>query len=68
MADARRVLIALALTLTVASTFGGAARADGRDFGFCQDGIQMGWNFYCDPKKQKPMKKPEPAPAAPSPP
>lgn len=67
MADPRRILIPMAAALAVAGAFGGPALGDGREFGFCQDGIQMGWNFYCDPKKQKPNKKPMPAPVAPSP-
>jgi conjugal transfer pilus assembly protein TraF len=37
---------------------------NGRAFGFCQDGVQIGWNFYCDPTKKPPTK---PKPAAPKP-
>jgi conjugal transfer pilus assembly protein TraF len=64
MADPRRAFIPFAAAFAVVAAFGNSAFADGRAFGFCQDGIQMGWNFYCDPKKQKPNKKPEPTPAA----
>lgn len=35
---------------------------DGRSFGFCQDEVQKGWNYYCDPKRNKqPARLPEPA-------
>ena len=67
MADLRRVMMPVAAALAVAGALGGPAFSDGRDFGFCQDDIQRGWNFYCDPKKQKPGKKPAPPPTAPAP-
>ena len=35
-----------------------AAAENGKAFGFCQDGVQIGWNFYCDPSK-RPAAKPK---------
>jgi conjugal transfer pilus assembly protein TraF len=35
-----------------------ASAENGRVFGFCQDGVQIGWNFYCDPSK-RPAPKPK---------
>lgn len=53
---------ALALGLWAGLALTQPVLADGGQFGFCRDDLQKGWNYYCDPKKQK--KKPAPAPAA----
>lgn len=56
MAERISCLLAILLLLP------GTTLADGRDFGFCGDAFQRGWNYYCDPSRQK---KPAPPPAAP---
>ena len=61
MAD-RRSLSALALVLSL-SLPGPLLADNGKTFGFCQDDLQKGWNYYCDPKRQ--AKKPVSAPVAP---
>ena len=60
---ARLALFALALSGAIPTQ---AWAEDGRSFGFCQDEAQRGWNYYCDPKRQKPAPpKPAPAPSSP---
>lgn len=59
MAERRLALLLLAILSLQAYP----VHADGRGFGFCSDAYQKGWNYYCDPRKQK---KP-PVPSAPAP-
>lgn len=53
----RRVVLAGAVALAAGMP---VHAENGRAFGFCQDGVQIGWNFYCDPAT-KPAAKPKPA-------
>ena len=49
-----------AIILGMATTIGNSAPTDGT---FCNDGIQVGWHFYCDPEPEpevEPDEKPKP--------
>lgn len=59
----RRIGRVMALAVLGSAASVPAIRAeDGHAFGFCADGIQVGWNFYCDParKPKPPAPKPDP--------
>ena len=52
----------LSATLTCTCSLPAWSAADGQAYGYCDDRVQTGWNFYCDPPEEEPEPE-QPAPA-----
>lgn len=65
MSEPRRpILMSLALVAAVLPLAAAAGTAE--SYGYCQNDITTGWNFYCDPPPEEEPAPEEPAPAAPA--
>lgn len=63
-----RILICAALGLVGLAALTLADARDGTAYGYCQDDIKAGWNFYCNPPvepEEEPLAEPVPPPFSP---